>query len=202
MARCIGSGKAGASTVSAVAIRDSFLLAVDLKLLATLQHEQVQHDAGYHADIYRMPLEGRVRHLVFHFAKYVGRLVDCHSDHDPVLRATLIDTFVIALSTRGALGISADGSLHPGAGKNLLPMVDSARPVTDFILLNLARETGHMAKACEGYDHKENLEYVEIWKRGADNILLASMSALKSLNADIPSAVRTRWRNVESNHVM
>jgi hypothetical protein len=187
--------------VTTVAIRSSVPI-VDRELLATLQVEQEQHDAGYHVDIYRMPLEWRIRHLVFHFAKYVGRLVDCSSDVDPVIRATLVDIFIVALSARCALGVVADGRLHAGTGKNLLPMTDSTRPVRDFIFLNLARETGQMAKACEAYDHQEELEYLEIWKRGVDNILFATMSALKSVNADLPSAVRSRWRNVEAKHVM
>jgi hypothetical protein len=165
--------------------------------LAQLQTRQVIHDAKYHADVANMPLESRMRHLVLHFAKYVGKLAQCQSDGDPVLKDTLVDVLIIALSARGALNEDCSDSLTY-SGSSLQLVGTQANALAHGVFVALARETGRMAKACEALDHNEQLPYLSIWNAGANNVLQIAGSALQMLSVDISAAVQNRWMKIES----
>ena len=63
------------------------------------------HDRTFHRDIFCSSYTNRLRHLVFHFAKYVGRLAELTPHADAHLQRTLAATFIISLSAADLLNI-------------------------------------------------------------------------------------------------
>jgi hypothetical protein len=164
--------------------------------LAALQGEQLEHDSMYHQDVYFLPRQERLRHLVFHFAKYSGRTVDCQSARDPMFVSTVVDTFIIAMSARHVLTVPADDFLTWD-----LRGLEKVGSPFDHFRVSLTRETGKMAKACEAYDHLENLDYLNIYRNALDSILRSTLGTSFALDLDLASLVRKRWRDIESKHL-
>lgn len=162
--------------------------------LTELQRQQQTHDFSSHWDIVCLPAPDRLKHMVLHFSKYVGRLAA--SPHDLLLfQSTVIDTFIIALATANALNVDL-GTKCP------IPQEDNERreiPGTrDRFFLSLAAATGQMAKACEALDHIERFNSRQELETGVITICNSCLQAAAEARIPLGEGVPMRWKEVES----
>ena len=132
---------------------------------AVVQLAQFKHDENYHREISRLPMQDRLRHMVLHFAKYVGRMQEAHDQ--AVFRQIAVDVLIIALSCANILNIDlCKTSLVPGQ-----------QPMTraEFVRL-VAISAGRMAAACEKLDHLEDFPFRPALAEEALAILQASLA--------------------------
>lgn len=134
--------------------------------LFALQVAQLKHDEFYHREIARLTVHARLNHMALHFAKYVGQLATAIESNDfPLIRQTITDAFVIALSSSNTLNVSLGAEI---------PFARDARSVAELgrllldndglgnqLLLSFAVPTGQIARACEKLDHVEGFPFRE-----------------------------------------
>jgi hypothetical protein len=161
-------------------------------VLRRLQADQFEHDKKSHSDILCLPVGDRVRHMVLHFAKYVGRLAVEPSLDKANLNRTLVDIFIISLSSANALNVNlAEGAnAHGRASK---PVTGDVR---DFFL-RFAVITGGMAKACEALDHVEAFNSRLELERGVREACWLCIQAAKSLKLDLATATKAKWKAID-----
>lgn len=185
--------------------------------LFELQKAQKRHDQEYHPDIYYLPYENRARHLVLHFAKYVGRLA---AKADPAkdeasLKTTLSDTMIVVLSFSEILKLDLQerlvalfGSPQSKAFAEWGARVD---PGGDYLgkdhlkqwwLLRMAPSTGKMAKALESLDHIEPIDVKRLLTEGVVEVLASCVVVAHQLDLDLAQHVRDRWVVIENNRIL
>lgn len=150
--------------------------------LQALQAEQFDHDEKFHREIARLSVQDRLRHMTLHFSKYVGRLLQAEEGE----RQTIVDTFIIALSSANILG------LH-------LSLDTESQPLNrqEFIV-RLGVATGRMSAACEKLDHLEDYPFRQTLREGVIDIAAAVISYSIAQKIDLPRLVRSRLAGVRS----
>jgi hypothetical protein len=174
--------------------------------LLELQRAQQRHDELAHRDILCLPMKDRIRHMVFHFAKYTGRLAELQTRRDDErFIATLVDTFIICLASANSLCINLSEKLAGPRDNNFeSTFVNSCEVIAEMpriILPYTARITGEMAKACESLDHLERFDYRETLERGMVDLTELSLSVARRLNLRLPELAQKRWRQVEQKSI-
>lgn len=176
--------------------------------LLKLQKAQLHHDELAHKDILCLPVQTRIKHMVLHFAKYTGHLVEARQlqSHE-LLVSTIIDTWIIVLASANILNLRLSEKLNPeGCTYQNLHSLGQAfadshfispNDVYDLSLFELGKITGRMAKACESLDHMERFASRESLEEGVIGIarLLLAVSALLRIN--LLPLVSRRWIEVE-----
>jgi len=178
--------------------------------LYALQVEQLAHDEAFHKDVLLLPLADRIKHMALHNAKYVGYLVDAVDGGDGGrFEAVLTDAFIISLATANMLNQDLGRALASGGQEGDLTSLGAAlaesvgRTADDLFAFvkAYARVTSQLAKACESWDHMEDLPYVAMMR--ASNIdlfkLVAAEAALRSL--DLEALFRARLRVIERRSI-
>jgi hypothetical protein len=116
--------------------------------LRTLQIEQHNHDLRNHLDILALHKIDRIKHYGLHYAKYVGRFAR-GDDESKSVKQTLVDAFLVALSSANALNQKLDqGEVT----------VSQVQP--DY--RKFADATGRFADACEKIDHLEGFRDIAL----------------------------------------
>lgn len=179
--------------------------------LYDLQVEQLTHDELFHKDVVILPLADRIKHMALHNAKYVGYFVDAVDAGDDVrFQAILTDAFIITLATANTLNQNIGQALEAvgghdtdlrGLGASLTyGHIRGAEDPFHFVKA-YARAAGQLAKACESWDHMEDVPYVAIMR--ATNLdlfkLVAAEAAVRSLNLE--ALFRTRLRLIECRSI-
>ena len=175
-------------TVHAVVSAGADHCALDALELAQLQWEQFQHDEKYHREIARLTVHDRWKHMALHFAKYAGNLMG--DPENPVrLQRTVVDTFVIALSTANTLNLRAEDALASS--------VVAATTSSDF-LKQLVLGSGRIAAPCEKLDHVEAFPFREEIMGAVSDLIAASVTFASSQNWNLAALVRERLSAVKS----
>jgi hypothetical protein len=172
------------------------LISVSPIALRRLQEFQAEHDAKHHGDVHGLPRAECIRHLVLHFAKYSGRLVDCTSHAEEMFSRTLVDTFIVSMSARNVLGLPANELEYwqlPGPPTS---------PPLPFFRLALAKQAGLLAKACEALDHREQIDYAGIYREGVNAILRAVIAISFAVEIDIATLTEERWKEIAQSRVV
>jgi hypothetical protein len=179
--------------------------------LFALQLTQLEHDERYHKDIVVMPLAERVKHMTLHNAKYTGYLVEAVDarDHDRVQRI-VTDAFIITLATANTLNqdlgkelaIMAEGT-PPLAALGAALAAEVAPPRNDpFAFVKAyARQAGILAKACESWDHMENVPFRDLMRQSNLALFKLIVAEAATRQLDLESLYRTRLRIVESRSI-
>jgi hypothetical protein len=174
--------------------------------LFALQVAQLKHDEFYHREIARLTVHARLNHMALHFAKYVGQLAGAvESDDRRLIRRTITDAFVIALSSANTLGLSLGAAIPFARDARSLAELgrmlpdDSNRP--NRLLLSFAVPTGRIARACEKLDHVEGFPFRETIIEGVVALCQASIVAAQGYDFDLPSSVRDRFAEIESKYL-
>jgi len=168
-----------------------------------LQTEQQRHDDLAHRDILCLPVQDRIRHMVFHFAKYCGHLADIQNVYNEArFTSTLVDTTIICLASANSLSIKLADSVQDQVSRSdqttkFKAQADISQELSTEFFVQLSKVTGTMAKACESLDHLESFDYRGTLERGV--ITIASLSAMVADRAriDLPTLVRARWERIE-----
>jgi hypothetical protein len=179
--------------------------------LYDLQVEQLAHDESFHKDVVILPLADRIKHMALHNAKYVGYLVDAiDAGDDGRVQAVLTDAFIITLATANTLNQDLGQALEEAGGqdtdlKSLGGSLadDLGRRADDpfGFVKAYARATGKLAKACESWDHMEDVPYVAIMRASNIDIfkLVVAEAALRSF--DLEGLFRARLRFIERRSI-
>lgn len=181
--------------------------------LLKLQKGQLRHDELAHKDILCLPVQMRIKHMVLHFAKYTGHLVEARQlqSHE-LLVSTILDTWIIMLASANMLNLRLSEKLNPegGCAYQHLDSLGQAfadshfispNDVYDVSLFELGKITGRMAKACESLDHMEGFASRESLEEGVIAIarLLLGVSALLKIN--VQPLISYRWIEVERKSI-
>lgn len=180
--------------------------------LMNFQIAQLKHDELAHKDILCLPIQARIKHMVLHFSKYVGKLVEARQlqSHE-LLVSTLVDTWVIVLASANMLNLRLSEKLNSedctfyslhSLGQTFASsdFINSSNPY-ELALFELGKITGRMAKACESLDHMEQFASRESLEQGVLAVarLTLALSALLSIN--LPLLVSHRWKEVERKSI-
>jgi len=181
----------------------------DLSNLQSIQHS---HDEKYHQDIWCLPFNARIKHMVLHFAKYTGKFILAEESHDrSLLSAILIDTWIITLASANMLNLKLSSSLGlEKADEPNLRSVGQSLSTSDFAyykdphqlaVRQLGKITGCMAKACESLDHMEAFDSRGSLERGVLDVAKLCLAVSTLLDLDFISLVHTRWEEIEARSI-
>lgn len=180
--------------------------------LCNLQLRQHVHDEKYHQDIWCLPYNARIKHMVLHFAKYAGKFVLAEERQDKhLLTSTLVDTWIIALASANILNIRLSHSLglDDQDAVDLYELGDrlekSEIPISNdpyrLAFRELTKTAGYMAKACESMDHGEAFDSRGTLERGVIHVAKLSLALAHSLHIDLFPRVQKRWKEVEAKSI-
>ncbi len=140
-------------------------------LMRARQQTQYEHDLRNHFDILSLSRLDRLKHYGLHFAKYAGRFA--RGDAEPKSRTeTLVDAFLIALSTANALNQTlpdVKGGQAGGDAPSDLAFID---------------QTGRFADACEKIDHLEEFRTIALDANAALVEWIVRSAAVANLDLD------------------
>jgi hypothetical protein len=155
--------------------------------IAVLQTAQQRHDVVAHWDIVALGTVARVRHLVLHFSKYVGRFAENAAIGKGIDRSLVVDAAIIALSLANTLNIElGDEESSP-----------SAKSSDQELFHLLAGATGRMAKALESLDHLEVFNYRGVLEIEAR--LVFSCCKGRFSEEEFDEIIFERWKKVETS---
>lgn len=180
--------------------------------LTKFQLEQLQHDEFAHKDILCLPIQTRIKHMVLHFSKYVGKLVEARElQSREMLVSTIVDTWIIVLASANMLNLKLSERLNSedrtyqnlnSLGQTFVDShcIASSDPF-DLALFELGKSTGKMAKACESLDHMEGFSSRESLEEGVLEIARLSLAVSARLQINLLPFVSHRWRQVERKSI-
>lgn len=180
--------------------------------LSNLQSLQHTHDENYHQDIWCLPFNARIKHMVLHFAKYTGKFLLAEENQDASLFGpTVVDAWIITLASANMLNLKLASALDlDSATKADLLSVGQALLASHFAsarnpyllaIHEIGKITGRMAKACESLDHMEAFDSRETLERGALDMAKLCLALAASLDFDLIPLVHARWKEVESKSI-
>jgi hypothetical protein len=174
--------------------------------LFALQVAQQKHDEFYHREIARLTVHARLNHMALHFAKYVGQLATAiEGDDRRLIRRTITDAFVIALSSANTLNLSLGAAIpYAGNAKSVAELggtLPNDGNRTNRLLLSFAVPTGQIARACEKLDHVEGFPFRETIVEGVVALCQGSIVAAHNYDFDLPSSVRERFAEIEPKYI-
>lgn len=180
--------------------------------LSALQSAQHHHDQRYHQDIWCLPFNARIKHMVLHFSKYTGRFISADEAQDhSILIATLIDTMIITLASANMLNLKLASLLGlektdkpnlRSIGKTLAASEFSAtKNPHQLAAYQLGKIAGRMAKACESLDHMEAFDSRNVLEKGVLDISKLCLALAALLDLDLIPLIHTRWEEVEAKSI-
>ena len=178
-------------------------------ILLPIQRLQRGHDEAAHRDILSFSLHKRLKHMVLHFYKYAGKVLDAGDRRDEAaLRSTLIDAFIICLASANAMNLSLGTALDAAPES---PSLDglahslSKRFAQADVFASVARDLviwgGQMAKAVESADHLEAGDPRSEMTRLLPALTASVLGHLGCLDLGIEAAVRARLAGVERKSI-
>lgn len=182
-----------------------------IKNLNELQWKQLQHDKLYHADIWVLPVQQRLKHMILHLAKYSARLsvsAFCRArdngDHEAIIK----DIFIISISSLNILNKSLSSiivddwgcpdDVNLGDLYRLVPQAGIDKSDISSIALNCAKNSADLCKAIEATDHFEDFSYRAVILNSVINFIRLSFLVL---GEDIEQKVEDRLYEVEKRNI-
>lgn len=180
--------------------------------LITFQEDQLRHDELVHKDILCLPIQTRIKHMVLHFSKYTGHLIEARETlNKDLLVATVVDSWIIVLASSNMLNLHLSEKLLPEKAKykdlqSLGLAFASSNSILcnnsyDLALFELGKITGRMAKACESLDHMERFDSRGTLERCVIDIAQLLLAISAQLEIDLPSLLFRRWEEVERKSI-
>lgn len=158
--------------------------------LDQIQLEQFKHDEMYHREIARLSTQDRLKHMALHFAKYAGNLAEADAD-EAAIKKTVIDTFIIAVSTANILNLRLSDVVQQGDSNDC--GFGFARTLTI--------RAGKMAAACEKLDHLEDFPFRPTIRESAVALIEAAAREAVIRGWDIADLVRLRLAGVKQKMI-
>lgn len=154
---------------------------MDNSQILELQMRQYCHDEIYHTDIMHLGTQGRIKHLVLHFAKYIAKL-NCPQGFDS--SKIIGDIFICCLSLANLLDVTIiinDDNISQNSN-------------CEGLLIILA----YMAKAAEALDHVESYPSRTVIEEQVNILATYILQIGKRKNLDIYALINKRWHEIES----
>lgn len=180
--------------------------------LSNLQTQQHIHDENYHQDIWCLPFNARIKHMVLHFAKYTGKCILAHENKDAsLIIPTVVDTWIITMAVANMLNLRLASSIGltkrdkanlRDLGKSLL--ISDFSSWKDPFLLSVHQSgkiTGRMAKACESLDHGESFDSRGTFEKSTIDMAKLCLALAAFLDVDLLARVFSRWEEIESKSI-
>ncbi|HEY2922929.1 MAG TPA: hypothetical protein VGK77_28455 [Candidatus Binatia bacterium] len=164
--------------------------------LLEFQRRQKEHDVKSHWDIVCLSSQDRLKHLVLHFSKYVGRLAGNIDNKSTAV--TIADTFIISLATANVLNLNLSAKCGSGRVNTEMSPVE----IHKRFWIGLAIATGHMAKACEALDHVERFNSREQLEIAVIEICNLCLDAAASMGIVLDEAVLARWNEIDAKRTL
>ncbi len=155
-----------------------------------LQEKQQQHDLIYHQDILVLGTHERVKHLVLHFAKYLGKFTENPSSVEEQLVST--DFMICSISLANVLNIRLS---EVEANNSTLEYT------TEMLLKNITCIVGKLAKACEALDHVEDYPSRSTLEQSLESLVSCLISLSKNKKIDLNSEIPKRLNDIELNSI-
>lgn len=162
----------------------------DVLDLDELQFEQFKHDEVYHREIARLNTQDRLKHMALHFAKYAGNLAE--SRDGEMLRKTVTDTLIIAVSTANTLNLRLSDVV--GTPERL---VAHGRTFAEILAIN----AGRMAAACEKLDHLEDFAFRPVIRESIVTLVQAAVEEAERKGWTITQMVCDRLAGVKQKMI-
>ncbi|HCC3245754.1 TPA: hypothetical protein JD771_002471 [Legionella pneumophila subsp. pneumophila] len=150
-----------------------------------LQKNQLIHDEKYHRDIFFLKTQDKVKHIVLHLAKYLGKLCE-EQNKDIVFSDVLICCLALGNSLRKVLKYN---------------YIKNERGFPNFIY-EYTVSLGRMAKACESLDHLEDYPSFTTLFEEANNIFSITLSYLHEVDIDSYKLIKDRWSYLEKSYFL
>jgi hypothetical protein len=175
-----------------------------------LQREQFEHDELFHKEISRLNVHARLNHMALHFCKYTGQLATVCASGDGELRSkTIIDSFIISLSSANILSLNLSEHVAPKLGYAATPrdlglhLADHLYPTTSlddrWLLAAHAVNAGKLARACEKIDHLEAFPFRDELREAVLRLCQIALIGASANNFDLFSAVQERRKYLRQN---
>jgi hypothetical protein len=181
--------------------------------LFKLQTDQLNHDELFHKEITRLTIHQRLSHMALHFAKYSGKICNSilNSLDEQILRKTIIDSFIIAITCANTLNFRLSDKLISSGEQNYSSLsdlgygiakrlgIDTQDPL--WLVKSFPVAAGEFAKACESIDHLESYKYRESIIDSVVKICSLMISAASYLKIDLVSEVPLRLNEVKKKSI-
>lgn len=155
--------------------------------LLELQRKQHIHDLEFHQDIAILSVQNRIKHIVLHFTKYLGKMQEKpNDDHNAKIYT---DIFICCLCMANTLNIQL--------GINNDYQITDVKKFEYLYSISL----GRMAKACEAMDHLESYPYKETLTNELKTISALILIKFKELDLDITELLKKRWSEIEARSI-
>ncbi len=183
------------------------------KNLNELQWKQLQHDKLYHADIWVLPVQQRLKHMVLHLAKYSARLsvsalsvksTSGISDYEAVLK----DIFIISISSINILNKSLSSIVIDNWGcpdeidtnelYKHIPKKELNNSDVISIALFCSKNSAELCKAIEATDHFEEFNSRSVILTALTEFIRLSFLVL---GEDIEKKIENRLYEVEKRNI-
>lgn len=166
-----------------------------------LQLEQLRHDESFHKDVVILPLAERVKHMALHNGKYVAYFFEA-ADTDR-FAAVLTDAFIITLATANTINQDL-GQAVAQEWAEISSFANAPIPQPhgkDAFIRAYAIAAGHLAKACESWDHLEMAPFNTMMRES--NLALFRLVAgfAAELKLDLVEHYRQRLRFIERRSI-
>lgn len=181
--------------------------------LFNLQTAQLDHDELFHKEITRLNIHQRLNHMALHFAKYSGKICNSilNSLDEQILRKTIIDSFIIAITCANILNLRISDKLISSGEQEYSSLSDLGQDIAKWLKINTQDPlwlvktfpvaTGSFAKACESIDHLEPYAYRESITDSVVRICLLMLTAAAHYKIDLVSAVPLRLNDVKRKSI-
>jgi hypothetical protein len=174
------------------------MLPSSLPTLTRMRELQGKHDEACHRDVASLSDREKLRHYVFHLAKYAGALTPTGLLERP-LEQTLVDTMIISLAMANVLERYDLESFVQE--QRTSQQVQDDQVSIGWLKDELVYHVGKMAKLSEGHDHMENLSYRSEYAKATAKVILAVTQYADHHKINLMRLIQDRWNFIRENKV-
>jgi len=182
--------------------------------LEELQWKQLQHDEKYHKDIWLLPVQQRITHMVLHLAKYNAQLsVAAFENNSDAFKKSIVDSLIIIISACNIFNSRifdialSDSEKECSDIRDLVKTIISSQPNdtrNDLYYLShqMTLHIGKMCKATESLDHLESYPFRQSLIESLGKVFRTAITSLYSItDEDIQSIFSKRLIGVEKKNM-
>lgn len=181
--------------------------------LQDLQWIQLQHDRAYHSDIWCLPVQARIKHMVLHLAKYSSQMTAAVIQNNFLIyQKNLIDTVIICTSSLNILNTSIYEVLISKFDVKASKLSELPKELSSYTcepnthLDNIgviSSIVASLCKAIESTDHFEAYESRKTIIQSLEDLWILSLQELFHINAgvSIQEEIANRLFKVEQKNI-
>jgi hypothetical protein len=164
-------------------------------------------------DILNLSPADKMKHMGLHVAKYVGYALEALEDNEADrLERSLTDCFIVCLAAANAINFDLGQQLVESLGYDHQDLIRVGmdlgkrmqRKDTDgmWIVREMTRYSGRLAKACESVDHMESFPFREAMGDNLVALLKVILAEAAGRRIDLVGTSMTRHAGVEKRNIL